>query len=84
MGGRRARPPVRKCQPDRAYLVQRRLSVQAPSSPRARIDIPASLPADTDATDYLRAVLKSGEMSPRVLKLTERVIRMNPAHYTAW
>ncbi|KAH9941832.1 protein prenylyltransferase [Epithele typhae] len=38
----------------------------------------------TDATDYLRGVLKTGEMSLRVLRLTERVIRMNPAHYTAW
>ncbi|TBU34341.1 protein prenylyltransferase [Dichomitus squalens] len=37
-----------------------------------------------DATDYFRGVVKTGEMSPRVLKLTERVIRMNPAHYTAW
>ncbi|OSD05218.1 protein prenylyltransferase [Trametes coccinea BRFM310] len=37
-----------------------------------------------DATDYFRAVVKAGEMSPRVLKLTERIIRMNPAHYTAW
>ncbi|RPD63189.1 protein prenylyltransferase [Lentinus tigrinus ALCF2SS1-6] len=37
-----------------------------------------------DATDYFRGVLKTGEMSPRVLRLTERIIRMNPAHYTAW
>ncbi|RDX56116.1 protein prenylyltransferase [Lentinus brumalis] len=37
-----------------------------------------------DATDYFRGVLKTGEMSPRVLQLTERIIRMNPAHYTAW
>ncbi|TFL01666.1 protein prenylyltransferase [Pterulicium gracile] len=37
-----------------------------------------------DATDYFRGVLKSGEKSERVLELTERVIRMNPAHYTAW
>ncbi|CDO70989.1 hypothetical protein BN946_scf184830.g21 [Trametes cinnabarina] len=37
-----------------------------------------------DATDYFRAVVKAGETSPRVLKLTERIIRMNPAHYTAW
>ncbi|KAI0355915.1 protein prenylyltransferase [Trametes cingulata] len=37
-----------------------------------------------DATDYFRGVVKTGEMSPRVLKLTERIIRMNPAHYTAW
>ncbi|KAI0659719.1 protein prenylyltransferase [Cubamyces menziesii] len=37
-----------------------------------------------DATDYFRAVVKAGETSPRVLKLTEKIIRMNPAHYTAW
>ncbi|KAI0676315.1 protein prenylyltransferase [Trametes maxima] len=37
-----------------------------------------------DATDYFRGVVKTGELSPRVLKLTERIIRMNPAHYTAW
>lgn len=40
--------------------------------------------ADKDATDYFRGVLKTGEMSPRVLQLTEKIIRMNPAHYTAW
>ncbi|KAF7344501.1 hypothetical protein MSAN_01932000 [Mycena sanguinolenta] len=37
-----------------------------------------------DATDYLRAVVKSGEKSERVLQLTEHVIRLNPAHYSAW
>ncbi|EPQ52327.1 protein prenylyltransferase [Gloeophyllum trabeum ATCC 11539] len=37
-----------------------------------------------DATDYFRAVVKAGEMSPRVLALTEKIIKMNPAHYTAW
>lgn len=37
-----------------------------------------------DATDYLRAVVASGEKSPRVLELTEAVVRMNPSHYTAW
>ncbi|KZV75889.1 protein prenylyltransferase [Peniophora sp. CONT] len=41
-------------------------------------------PEYKDATDYLRGVLASGELSPRVLALTERVIRLNPAHYTAW
>lgn len=45
---------------------------------------PLTLPADKDATDYFRAVVKTGEMSPRVLKLTETIIQMNPAHYTAW
>ncbi|KAF7318858.1 hypothetical protein HMN09_00221300 [Mycena chlorophos] len=37
-----------------------------------------------DATDYLRAIVKSGEKSERVLALTEHVIRLNPAHYSAW
>ncbi|KAH9947531.1 protein prenylyltransferase [Amylocystis lapponica] len=37
-----------------------------------------------DATDYFRGIVKAGEMSPRVLELTERIIRMNPAHYSAW
>ena len=39
---------------------------------------------DRDATDYFRGVVKIGEMSERVLGLTETVIRMNPAHYSAW
>ncbi|KAF7325342.1 hypothetical protein MVEN_02634900 [Mycena venus] len=37
-----------------------------------------------DATDYFRAVVKAGEKSERVLQLTEHVIRLNPAHYSAW
>ncbi|OCH86328.1 protein prenylyltransferase [Obba rivulosa] len=37
-----------------------------------------------DATDYFRGIVKTGEMSPKVLKLTEHIIRMNPAHYSAW
>ncbi|KAI0918370.1 hypothetical protein AcV5_002375 [Taiwanofungus camphoratus] len=37
-----------------------------------------------DATDYFRGIVKTGEMSPRVLQLTEHIIRMNPAHYSAW
>ncbi|KAF7325872.1 hypothetical protein MKEN_00438000 [Mycena kentingensis (nom. inval.)] len=37
-----------------------------------------------DATDYLRAIVQSGEKSARVLQLTEHVIRLNPAHYSAW
>lgn len=39
---------------------------------------------DKDATDYFRAIVKSGERSERVLQLTEELIRLNPAHYTAW
>ncbi|PCH35063.1 protein prenylyltransferase [Wolfiporia cocos MD-104 SS10] len=37
-----------------------------------------------DATNYFRGIVKTGEMSPRVLQLTEHIIRMNPAHYSAW
>jgi protein farnesyltransferase/geranylgeranyltransferase type-1 subunit alpha len=39
---------------------------------------------DKDATDYFRGIVKTGEMSPRVLDLTEHIIRLNPAHYSAW
>lgn len=39
---------------------------------------------DKDATDYFRAVVKAEERSQRVLELTEVLIRLNPAHYTAW
>ena len=46
--------------------------------------INALLSADRDATDYFRGIVKSGEMSPRVLELTEHIIRQNPAHYSAW
>ncbi|KAJ7037926.1 hypothetical protein C8F04DRAFT_385393 [Mycena alexandri] len=37
-----------------------------------------------DATDYLRGIVQAGEKSERVLQLTEHVIRLNPAHYSAW
>ncbi|TFY80084.1 hypothetical protein EWM64_g3931 [Hericium alpestre] len=37
-----------------------------------------------DATDYFRGIVKTGEKSERVLRLTERLIRLNPAHYSAW
>ncbi|ETW78094.1 hypothetical protein HETIRDRAFT_325323 [Heterobasidion irregulare TC 32-1] len=37
-----------------------------------------------DAANYFRGIVKTGEMSPRVLDLTERIIRLNPAHYSAW
>jgi protein farnesyltransferase/geranylgeranyltransferase type-1 subunit alpha len=41
-------------------------------------------PKDKDATNYFRAIVRAGEKSPRVLELTESVIRQNPAHYSAW
>ncbi|KAF9239776.1 hypothetical protein BU15DRAFT_87803 [Melanogaster broomeanus] len=37
-----------------------------------------------DATNYFRGIVKTGEKSPRVLDLTEHIIRQNPAHYSAW
>ncbi|KAF5379034.1 hypothetical protein D9615_006017 [Tricholomella constricta] len=37
-----------------------------------------------DATDYFRGIVKTGEKSERVLQLTESIIRLNPAHYSAW
>ncbi|KAG6897026.1 hypothetical protein C0992_004554 [Termitomyces sp. T32_za158] len=37
-----------------------------------------------DATDYFRGIVKTGEKSQRVLELTETIIRLNPAHYSAW
>lgn len=37
-----------------------------------------------EAMSYLRAVMAKDEMSERVLKVTEDVIEMNPAHYTVW
>ena len=36
------------------------------------------------ACSLLRAVIKSGEMSPRVLALTQDIIDMNASHVTAW
>ncbi|KAI9509310.1 protein prenylyltransferase [Russula earlei] len=41
-------------------------------------------PEYKDATDYFRGIVKTGEKSPRVLELTETIIRLNPAHYSAW
>ncbi|KAJ3564782.1 hypothetical protein NP233_g8066 [Leucocoprinus birnbaumii] len=41
-------------------------------------------PEYKDASDYFRAIVASQERSERVLELTERLIRLNPAHYTAW
>ncbi|KAI0074099.1 farnesyltransferase [Panus rudis PR-1116 ss-1] len=41
-------------------------------------------PQYKDATDYFRGIVRTGEKSERVLELTEAIIRMNPAHYSAW
>lgn len=40
--------------------------------------------ADKDATDYFRGIVRKGEKSSRALELTETIIRLNPAHYSAW
>ncbi|KAI1376503.1 protein prenylyltransferase [Hypoxylon crocopeplum] len=37
-----------------------------------------------EAMSYLRAVMAVKEYTPRCLKLTERIIYLNPAHYTVW
>jgi protein farnesyltransferase/geranylgeranyltransferase type-1 subunit alpha len=55
-------------------------------------DVDGALPLATiayppdylEATSYLRAVMAANEMSERVLRLTEDIISMNPAHYTVW
>jgi protein farnesyltransferase/geranylgeranyltransferase type-1 subunit alpha len=38
----------------------------------------------SEAMDYLRAIMAKNEFSERVLKLTDHIISMNPAHYTVW
>jgi protein farnesyltransferase/geranylgeranyltransferase type-1 subunit alpha len=38
----------------------------------------------SEAMAYLRAVMAAGDMSERVLDLTQNIIMMNPAHYTVW
>lgn len=38
----------------------------------------------SEAMSYLRAVMAKNEYSERVLGLTDRIISMNPAHYTVW
>ncbi len=40
--------------------------------------------SDRKLVDLLAAVLESGELSKRVLALTQDVLSENPAHYTAW
>eukprot|EP00500_Bicosoecida_sp_ms1_P009564 CAMPEP_0203816640 /NCGR_PEP_ID=MMETSP0115-20131106/17085_1 /ASSEMBLY_ACC=CAM_ASM_000227 /TAXON_ID=33651 /ORGANISM="Bicosoecid sp, Strain ms1" /LENGTH=338 /DNA_ID=CAMNT_0050725547 /DNA_START=183 /DNA_END=1196 /DNA_ORIENTATION=- len=41
-------------------------------------------PEFTETMDYFRAVLKSGEISPRAFHLSTRAIKCNAANYTAW
>ena len=41
-------------------------------------------PEYRDATGVLKALIRRGEHSERALWLTQRVIDMNPAHYSAW
>lgn len=38
----------------------------------------------SEAISYLRATMAMDEKSDRALRLTEDIIRMNPAHYTVW
>jgi hypothetical protein len=37
-----------------------------------------------ETMDYFRAVVKASEVSDRALRLTDEVIRLNAANYTAW
>ena len=41
-------------------------------------------PEHREAISYFRAVLATGEKSERVLKLSEDMISLNQADYTAW
>lgn len=38
----------------------------------------------TKLMDIFRAVMHAKEYSPRVLKLTEELLELNPASYTVW
>jgi len=38
----------------------------------------------SDASSYFRALSSASERSPRVLSVTEHIIRLNPAHYSVW
>jgi len=44
----------------------------------------AYTPEFTDTMNYFRAILHSDERSERALHLSEEVLQLNPAHYTAW
>jgi protein farnesyltransferase/geranylgeranyltransferase type-1 subunit alpha len=53
--------------------------------PAPSVVVPIAYPDEyRDATDYMRAVLATGERSRRVQALAGEVIEMNAAHYTAW
>lgn len=39
---------------------------------------------DEDAISYFRAILSSGEKSPRVMELLNFIVNLNPSLYTAW
>lgn len=41
-------------------------------------------PQFRETMDYFRAVVKASEVSDRALRLTDEVIRLNAANYTAW
>jgi len=38
----------------------------------------------SEAMSYLRAIMAKEEISDRALKITEHIIKINPAHYTVW
>ena len=59
-------------------------SEQCKRPPRLSCQLTYNRIPDRDATDYFRGIVKKGEMSERVLELTEDLIRQNPAHYSAW
>lgn len=54
-----------------------------PEDGHAAVDIQYT-PEYEDAFSLLYAVIKNGEKSKRVLKLTEKCILLCPSHYTAW
>lgn len=43
-----------------------------------------SIPTDTDAMNYFRALVHASERSERGLDLTDVLIRLNPGHYSIW
>eukprot|EP01083_Nonionella_stella_P292505 994783_1 len=38
----------------------------------------------SDVHNYFRAIIRKNEISQRALKLSEKVIKLNAANYTAW